>query len=173
MARAPEQKDMAAWLRERLQGARTRASTRTARIVTRSCASCRSGRARSSSNRAVTTSASFRPSARTASRRNTDFLVFDSTISSRVSGNRQRKRDRRRASAAPDVQHARRARGDIPGRHDRFDQQAIQRVRRDLGELQPGQVDLAVPGGEEPVVGFELPGQVRRPASRPRAGRAG
>jgi len=63
-----------------------RASTRTARMVTRSCASCRSGRARSSSNRAVATSVSFRPSARTASRRNTDLRVLDSTISSRTFG---------------------------------------------------------------------------------------
>jgi len=65
---------------------RTRDSMRTARIVTRSCASWRSGRASSSSNLAVTTSASFRPRVRTASRKNTDFRVFASTMRRRARG---------------------------------------------------------------------------------------
>ena len=65
---------------------RTRVSIRTARTVTRSCVSCMSGLASSSSNRAVTTSAPTRSSARTASRRNTDFRVFASTRTSRTPG---------------------------------------------------------------------------------------
>jgi len=57
-----------------------RDSTRTARTETRLNVSWKSGRANSSSNRAVTTSAPLNPRVRTTSRRKTDFRVFDSTI---------------------------------------------------------------------------------------------
>ena len=49
----------------------------------------------------------FEPTARTASRRNTDFRVFDSTINNRTDWKRQRHRNRRRSAAAPNVQHSR------------------------------------------------------------------
>ena len=59
---------------------RSLASILTARMVSRSCASCSAGLASSSSNLAVATSASTISSARIASRRNTDLRVLTSTI---------------------------------------------------------------------------------------------
>jgi hypothetical protein len=66
---------------------RRRGSRRTARMVNKSCASWRSGLVNSSSNREQATSASRIPNVRAASRRNTDFRVFASTIRSRSPGN--------------------------------------------------------------------------------------
>ena len=65
----------------------TRGSTLTALIVKTSNASCRSGRAKSSSTRAVSTRASSRLSCLIASRRKADFLVFASTMVSWRLGN--------------------------------------------------------------------------------------
>ena len=59
---------------------------------------------------AVTTSAPPISSARVASRRNTDFRVFDSTITKPQPGSASANGMRRRASAAADVDHARGAR---------------------------------------------------------------
>ena len=55
-------------------------STPTALTLTRSCDSCNSGRVSKSSALTVSTVVSGRLSWRAASRRNADFLVFDSTM---------------------------------------------------------------------------------------------
>ena len=59
----------------------TRDSTRTARNVSTSCASCSSARVRRDSNRAVSTSAPSTSRCRQASRRNAARRTFDSTMS--------------------------------------------------------------------------------------------
>ena len=140
-----------------------RGSTRTARIVRRSIASCSSGRASSSSKRVVSTSARPRPSARIASRRKTAFRVLDSTS----------RRCRRGTASARGIA------GDPPPepmsitdtavgahvarRNQRLDQQPIDRlVLAGRVELERRQVHPRVPLREERVIPLEAVGELGR-----------
>src|SRR5207253_3316743 len=73
----------------------------------------------------------------------------------------QRHWNRRRSAAAADIEHPGRARRNVPRGDERLDEQPIDRFRRGLGQIQAGQVDLAVPGFEEAEVGFETRGELR------------
>src|SRR5262245_37194236 len=50
----------------------------------------------------------------------------------------------------------------MPRRQQRLDQQLVIRFRRRVGEIEAGQIDLAIPDGKQPEVGFELCPGVRR-----------
>jgi hypothetical protein len=60
----------------------------------------------------------------------------------------------------------------VRGGNQGFDEQPIERLGADLGEVQPGQVDLSVPSRQKSVIDLELCAQFRANGQSGSAGAA-
>ena len=141
---------------------KVRVSMRTARIETRSRASCSSARGRSSSNRDVSTSASRRPERanRFAQEHALAGLDFDHPERKVAAG--QLERDRRRASARTGIQEGAGVFRNVARGNDRLDDQPIDRLIVAPRDQTVGrEIDLGVPFREELIVGLEAFDQSR------------
>ena len=112
---------------------------------------------------------------RIASRRNADFLAFTSTIVSDGRGSRpasSESRETRRRTRRPSTLARLDGRREMPDGQHRLEQQPVDRL---VGIVERGQVDLAVPAGEQLVVGDQPVGELvgKEQAGLRRAARAG